>query len=562
MKFISISILVTLLFSFGCRKSPTDAEKPNELPVAFLWIYPPSEDSLALGISKQRIHWWGEDNDGYLKGFLVGIGKTEESASWSFKTNNDSLVAFPLQSDKDTFIVFIRAIDNHLREIIIDGSTIVLTSIPFIDNDRNDSLSSGDIELPSLIKAMGVTAKQKFPIKNLPPSVAFEKTSDGITIQPPDTSFTVVTFSWLGSDPDGDNTITKYQIALNDTSPDKWTTLDSTVNFVTLVVSRDVSNNSIGEVPADIYLGKYSPSMRRRGQVRGLRLDDNNRLYLRAIDLGEDTSAIIQLPDTGRTWFVKKPKSALLLIEDYIGTSGINSPDSVREFYRNIFTQIPNSPYIVSDSVRNFDIISFRSNAGASIPKYQDPQLILTLQLFDYVFWYAGRVPTWQVATRALLLYASDLNTTGRVLFSTGFNNTLPPVDTIASFTPIESTSSSTDSTASRAYPDTTISDIDATDSLPQLSFRESQSAHSFFEIRNMYPRSTSQAMYQIDSLISKPPSLRKFNPTIGVRDLNNRFIMMGVPLHILNGINNNGERGLPLFLNKVFGDIFKRQIQ
>jgi hypothetical protein len=39
----------------------------------------------------------------------------------------------------------------------------------------------------------------------------------------PEITFTVATFSWIGSDLDGDETIREYQYALNDTvNPASW----------------------------------------------------------------------------------------------------------------------------------------------------------------------------------------------------------------------------------------------------------------------------------------------------------------------------------------------------
>ena len=40
--------------------------------------------------------WWGEDRDGFIVGFLVGVAKNEADVVWSFKTKNDSTIAFPL----------------------------------------------------------------------------------------------------------------------------------------------------------------------------------------------------------------------------------------------------------------------------------------------------------------------------------------------------------------------------------------------------------------------------------------------------------------------------------
>jgi hypothetical protein len=548
--FFPIFFLCIFVFA-GCKKSPTDSELSNQQPQAFLWIFPNNPDSLALGISKQHIHWWGEDADGYVVGFLVGIGKSESSVKWIFKTKNDSVISFPLLTAKDTFLVFIKAIDNRFREKIQDGISIVITSpIPFADFNDDGIFNANDIALATLHKALGKTVWQKFPIKNTPPKVTFEINASNVTVQPPETSFTVITFAWRGNDNDGDNTITNYEIALNDTATNNWISIDSTVNMITLFVSRAVSDVATGSVSAEVMKGTYG-NTRKIGEVRGLKLNDTNRIFLRAKDVADDYSPIVSLPDSGFRWFVKKPQSKLLAVEDYIATSGANSPDSVINFYRNVFSQLADS---VGDSVRVFDFLSLRRNNGAFIPFHLDPAFILTLQQFSYVFWYAGQEPSWSIASNPLFQYAVDPATNGKVVFSTAFQFSLAdPRGSIVSFAPIEAVSLSDDSTATRAYADTTISSINATMNFPQLQFKQNPSIHSLFFFRNLYPRATAVPIYQIDSLISKTNI--KFSPTVGVLDANNRFVFMGVPLHLVNGNGN-----LPSFFNTVFGNIFKKQ--
>jgi len=548
MRYFQILLIVVFAIA-GCKKSPTDSEMKNSKPQAFLWIFPNNPDSLALGISKQHIHWWGEDKDGYVVGFLVGIGKSETSVEWIFKIRNDSVISFPLLTVQDTFLVFVKAIDNHFREKINDGTNIALAaSHPFIDYENDGVFNNNDRTLPTLQNALGATAKQKFPIKNTPPTVKFEINSSNVTVQPSETSFTVVTFAWRGNDNDGDNTITKYEIALNDTATNNWVSIDSTVNMITLFVPRAVSDIATGSVTADVMKGTYG-NTRKIGEAHGLRLNDTNRIFLRVKDIAEDYSPIVSLPDSGFLWYVKKPKSKLLVIEDYVASSGPNSPDSVLLFYKNIFSQLADS---IGDSVRVFDFLSLRRNDGAFIPFHLDPALILTLQQFNFVFWYAGQEPSWSVASNPLFQYAVDPATNGKVLFSTAFQFSIAdPRGSIVSFAPIEAVSLSDDSTATRAYADTTVSNISTILNFPPLQFKQNPSIHSLFFYRNLYPRSTATPIYKIDSIVSK--THRKFSPTVGVIDANNRFVFMGVPLHLLNGNGN-----LPSFFNTVFGNIFK----
>ena len=250
-------VIIVLLFLAGCKDSPTGNEKANIPPKAFLWIFPDNGDTLASGISKQKIHWWGEDRDGFIVGFLVGVAKNEADVVWSFKTKNDSTIAFPLLVALDTFKVFVRAVDNHFLEKVNDGGRVVFSSTPYWDKNLDGVFSNGDMTLPTLKRSLGTIASQKFPVRNSPPSIAFEINEANETIQPPETTFTAITFAWHATDPDGDNTIANYEIALNDTSSSRWATIPKSAMLVTLFVPSSVSNSASGEVSAEIHSGTY-----------------------------------------------------------------------------------------------------------------------------------------------------------------------------------------------------------------------------------------------------------------------------------------------------------------
>ena len=62
---------MVLLLQSGCVKQYSNQPVPNKTPLTFFWIY--SDTAVAQGVSKQELRWWGEDQDGYVVGYLLAI---------------------------------------------------------------------------------------------------------------------------------------------------------------------------------------------------------------------------------------------------------------------------------------------------------------------------------------------------------------------------------------------------------------------------------------------------------------------------------------------------------
>ena len=111
-------ILLLFLVS-GCSREHPDEPIPNKTPHTYMWLFPDS--IIAQGVSKQHVRWWGEDPDGIVKGFLFAIGKIGSGGSlpspdtlrWTWTTKNDTLIALPLLTKRDTFTIAVRGVDNH-----------------------------------------------------------------------------------------------------------------------------------------------------------------------------------------------------------------------------------------------------------------------------------------------------------------------------------------------------------------------------------------------------------------------------------------------------------------
>ena len=294
-----------MLVIMGCDKDIADNPVANKQPKTFLWLYPDS--TLSQGNSKQRIRWWGEDPDGVVKGYLFSSGKLLDSTgnisstiSWRWRVTNDSLVAFPLLVKQDTFQVIVRAVDNTFQTELPDQAMIQLGNSPYWDKNENGIFDGEDIALSTLPGSYDTKgASLGLTVLNQAPKIEFaqDPNNPSAVMQQPETTFTAATFAWVGSDADGDQTITSYELALNDTTdPSRVPIVSGNVRLVSLVVPRSRSNGVVGEVDADVYKGTFQTSFANIGLLQHLKLDSLNVFYVRARDIAGDVSSFIQLP--------------------------------------------------------------------------------------------------------------------------------------------------------------------------------------------------------------------------------------------------------------------------
>jgi hypothetical protein len=563
---------VLLALNFGCVREHASQPVANIPPKTYFWLFPDS--TIAEGISKQRLRWWGEDPDGFVIGYLLSVAPdlssipNPDTLRYTFVTANDTVIQFPLTQAKQTYLVAVRAVDNSFSDLPV-GARIKLFPLSYWDKNANGVKDGGDAELPQLLSAVDPNAaKQKFPIRNSPPSVTFQTdpANPGQVIQQPDTTYTVASFSWIAADLDGDNTIDSCRISLNDTSFSRSFTMSSSATLFTLMVPREVTDVAGGEVAADVYTGTF-PNMRKIGSLAGLRLDALNVLYLQVKDVAGDFSPRVQMPQGTKKWYVKKPKSRLLIISDY------QKPDSleVKRFYRDIFSSA------LSGRLANYDELDIRTGAttpksGVLVPAILNPAFVQTLKLYDFVVWYTDQFPSLSVAQFPLYLYASS---GGRVIYSTEFASAVgDPRGSLVDFAPLDSISSvflpnpnpSVPSVGTTRIPKNYVLYGDssvASNKYPSLEFdsltvsNQPINFHLIF-MRPVYKRTDARSIYRLQAADSRLATQFQYvgTPTLGVIDNSKRFVFLAAPLHLLNGRLNGGQ-GIQGFLNKVFVDEF-----
>lgn len=578
-KRLSIAAVVLLVFTLlmsSCREHVADSPVASKPPQTFLWLYPDGE--VGTGVSRAHLRWWGESPNGLVRGFLFSFKvvtgsvttlPTPDTLRYSWVTRNDSTVLFPMDTIFRKFAVVVRAVDNGFAGL---PEHSIVRMLPFAFWDKNDDgLFDGDDQrLDDLSRAVDpVGAVQTFPIRNTPPTIALlPNPSDLNTPQKlPDTTFTAVSFGFKGSDPDGDNTLAAYRIALNDTTvTTAWVSVALRDTILTLVVPRLRSDAATTTVTADLYSGKFL-GRRLIGQVPNLKLNAENVLYIQVRDVAGEYSPALKLPGATDRWYVKKPRSRLLLVNDYTRFDQQLAQSTFQSTLAAVsggqFTQVDQLDIGLGLSASEKEAGKF----GRLVPQFADPALVQTFLLYDYVVWYTDELPSLAVAQLSVFSY---LQNGGRVIFSTMFLNTTDPRGALRDFAPIDSVSGVTlpppapppasagDSRLpanSVLYPDSS----DARYLYPQLALNASPSIHSVF-MRPIYRRSDARYIYRLQP-DARVPQRYFGSPTIAVIDGQNTIIFVGLPLHLLNNPVQGNPRGLTAFFEKALQQFSPTQV-
>ena len=599
---ISISRIVLLAFTLlmsSCREHVADNPGPEKPPQTFLWLYP--EATVGVGVSKTRLHWWGESPGGLVRGFLFSFKvvtsnvttlPTPDTLRYSWVTTNDTTLLFPMDTLFRKFAVVVRAVDYGFPGLP-EQSIVRLLPFPFWDKSDNGVFDGADQRLDGLSQAIDpVGAVLTFPIRNTPPTIALlaNPNDPNAPQKLPDTTFTVATVGFKGSDADGENTLASYSLALNDTSATgTWIDVPLRDTIVTLVVPRLRSDAATTTVTADLYGGKFL-GRRRIGEVPNLRLNAENILYVKARDVAGEYSPVLRVPGVSERWYVKRPQGRALLVSDYI------APDAQQARVKYVASLTSASGPGISVDVLNIGAGLSASDKSAGrfgpfVPQFVDPALIQTFLLYDCVIWYTDQLPSLGVAQISIFPF---LQNGGRVIFSTTFLTTSDPRGGLRDFAPIDSVSS-VNLSPSRplpppavegdsqipantiVYPDSS----DPANIYPLLAFDSSQPLHGIF-MRPLYKRSDARYLFRLqpDSMavvrLSDNTVVRQSrknylgSPNIAVIDGQQQIIFIGIPLHLLDNTaldntdvakNSGAPLGLPAFFKKALSQFSPTQV-
>lgn len=243
------------------------------------------------------MNWWGDDPDGLVVGFYFSW----DGVNWGFTTRNDSVFALQIGVKDTTYLFRVIAVDNsgngiYDNQIVRNG--INLGAEPFVDANGNAKYDAGETYY-DIGATDPVIASLPVPIRNSAPTLAV----NSVTILP-DTSFPIMTFGWDAADADGDQTISKVNVVLNDTNQAvNVIALKGTARVITLRCKDFVSLNPETEILLD---GNENTIFGTK--LKGIKLNSRNALYVQAEDISGAKSKFVRIPADTTKWFVKKTK--------------------------------------------------------------------------------------------------------------------------------------------------------------------------------------------------------------------------------------------------------------
>ena len=459
----------------GCVKRFTNEPLANQPPKTYLSLAPDS--SLRRTQSEQHVHWWGADPDGFVVGYYFSL----DSIRWTFTTSNDSVFMLHLSSLDTTYSFFVAAVDNEgLRD-------------------------------PH-------PASLQYPIQNSPPNVAFVLNSNV-----PETTYTVATFQWLGTDPDGNETIVSYYYTLDDTSSQtNWKQLSGGVNLVTLFKNDGV----VGGGP--------------NGATK------RHFFYLKAQDIAGTFSKTIVMPDTStanghipdKFWNVREPAGDFLIVRDFSSGDVLS-----RSFYKGMFDTL------MGGRLGTKDILDIKKGAtsikkGDFVPALINPTFTETLKLFKYVFWYTDNNPSLDIAQASLPQFVSS---GGKVMFTAGFPQNISTQGGLGNFAPIDNIEAGAFTNILSAK-DTMV----AVNPAYPILVRDTLGFIYTFP-RGILPKVSARILYQMQK--STKWASRDTLPIImGVKDADSpHFVLLAAQLHRFGTPPNN----VATLLRKVYKDDF-----
>lgn len=371
-----IYILACVAMLAACKKDFDGTAKPNTAPETHLVADTIVRQGDNRFTSQVRVQWWGTDADGFVTGYEYRINGT----AWQATKKQDSVFTLIIPTNSDTF-----DFDFEVRAI---------------DNNGNADASP---------------ARLFFPVKNSAPTVNFY-VSSAVPSRTPVRSFPAIRYTWQAGDLDGDISLDSFEICFNDTNG-PFTKIAPGIRDI-LVVGKNLTGNV---TDCDIYLGSNQTPWNRT--ISGLKLNDSNKLYIRAIDKTGSKSSFT----ASYTLFVRKPQGDILVV-NAIESQFLRA--SVQNFYLTALASATSKPY---------DLMMATERNGNNYTELS-PDPFTQAQIFGFfkrILWFSDDTE----ASLGLLQKSSSVffDKGGRMMVVSAANDNLPTDPAYLDFTPIKS---------------------------------------------------------------------------------------------------------------------------
>lgn len=407
----------------SCKEAIVDSKSANLPPDTRIFL----DTVRTTQITKMTLYWSGDDPDGYVVGFLYSL---DSARTWNFTTKTSLDVTVPtLGYDSLITKILVSAVDNsgngkYDNVVTFNGKNIGHEY--YVDSNHNGNYDVGEDYVD--YGAIDPTPASFFVrVKNSPPVASFNASA-----VIPATTLPIATFILEVNDPDGIDGIEHFQIALNDTAATAWTDIPLFTTVLTLKANMTDTSSTV--VSASVLTGfEAKPTS---VTVPNFKMNANNRLYFRVKDNTGATSKIATMPDSSKTWFVTKPKSAgkLLLIRDHY-KHNYNDQDNLQ----SILNQTPTS--VSGKTYSAVDILYLVNPSGNQlIPSpIRTTMVSATLNEFKKAIWLGQDATNFSLAQAVIPKYISKTGVNGKILFRGGFASGQTGRDLSIDFLPIDS---------------------------------------------------------------------------------------------------------------------------
>jgi len=517
-KFLQLFIIFFLsLMFFSCNEEIADALLTNQPPDTFLFLYPDS--IISQQPSRLKVSWWGDDKDGLVIGFYFkweGI-----DSAWTFTPFNDSTFSLPIGSTDTSYNFLVASADNEGNGVYdsqVNQNGINFGSEPFVDQNMDGTFNQGE-KFFDIGLIDPTPASTKFPILNSTPEISWNE----LTILP-DTSFPVMTLAWNADDLDGTETIVKINIALNDTT--SFVSLNGGARLITIRTNPAVA----GQNPELEILLNGSDQNIFPDKLKGIKLDDQNKIYVQAEDISGAKSSFISIPDSGNTWFVKKPNGKVLIVDNF-QVSNQSANTEAANFYNQSFSSIAGGSL-----AGKFEVFDMQNSA---LP-FENVTLLETLKLFEFVFWYSTSKPRLDLLN---LVTNKFREANGKIAISLTLEDSSSsfPFDlsSLQGFLPI-------DSVGKKVQQGFLLSGADVVPSSQVMNYPPLKTSATISFVRVFEPNGiNAEKVYELSST--------QLNGNISFRTTDKTLFFIGLPLHQCNGGFANVEE----LLEKIFIEDF-----